>query len=279
MTENVKTRVVFCEGAHDVSFISQVFKHCLGFKRNTSLKLAEFPAPFNQLFQASVKHRAVDDLSLDMARKFFLPDQVLCKDRQWVLLFNSGGDSKTDMLKAFLADLLPLIRRANVFAEEAVTAVDYLFTYDADESGVKNRVDKVRKAFATVDGEIFVEGEFEASKSEHGYINKDKAVFVWGEDTQRGTLEDWLIPMYRQKHQDNLNTAFTTLDTMFEWGDGVAKKSKRSKAAITLLGQKKKPGGSMAVVLDQAKLLGSKDFNQAAPVQDFVQFLNEFSAN
>lgn len=72
----------------------------------------------------------------------------------------------------------------------------------------------------------------------------------------------------------NLTTAYAALDKMFKWGDTVPKQSKRHKAAIALLGQHKKPGSSMAVVLDQAKLLSKADYQQSAQVQDFVQFID-----
>lgn len=156
MSDSAKVLVVFCEGAHDVSFLSQVFKHCLAFKR-TSLKLSEFPAPFDGLFRSSVARHVAEDLSLDMARKFFLPDQVLKKDQQWVLLDEPAlGDTET-----------------------SIDSVDYLFTYDIDEKDVNYRVNKVQKSFAEIDGESFIDSHFRPSKySDYGYISHNKAVFV-----------------------------------------------------------------------------------------------------
>jgi hypothetical protein len=144
-----------------------------------------------------------------MARKFFLPDQVLQKDNDWVLLFNSGGDTQQPKLHDFLADLLPLVNRAQDFRPPdglVASTIDYLFIFDVDTKGVEHRVNKMRKEFCQI------------------------------------TL--------KQFDGDN--------------------------AAITLLGQHKKPGGSMAVIVDQSKLLTKTHYQQSSHVQDFVRFLDNW---
>lgn len=88
----VKALLVFCEGSHDIAFVQQVLKLCLGF-HFVKWKFSEYPSPFNSLFKKSVQDHAAGDLSLDMAHKFFLPDSVLQKSEHLVLLFNSGDSS------------------------------------------------------------------------------------------------------------------------------------------------------------------------------------------
>ncbi|MFT4929405.1 MAG: hypothetical protein ACI8WB_005538 [Phenylobacterium sp.] len=278
MNDSEKILVVFCEGAHDVTFVYKIFEHCLAYK-STKLKFSEYPFPFNKLFKSSISHHADKDLSLDMAHKFFLPGRALKKGQQWVLLFNSGGDGQVKKLKQYLAKILLLeddpehddTRAFNDF-------IDYLFIYDADDIGVGHRVKKAQGDFSQVDDEPFIEGDFAPSQqSEYGYIHNNKAVFVWGENTAQGTLEDWLIPMHQQQHSANLNKAYSTLDEMFEWQDNIAQQSKRHKAAMTLIGQKQNPGYSLAVVLADETLLTKDVYQTSDNVKGFVKFLNEFA--
>lgn len=42
MSDVVRGLVVFCEGPHDIAFVSKALKYCLGFKRNQELTLNEF---------------------------------------------------------------------------------------------------------------------------------------------------------------------------------------------------------------------------------------------
>ena len=57
----------------------------------------------------------------------------------------------------------------------------------------------------------------------------------------------------------------------------VAMHSKYQKAVMTLAGQREKPGGSMSVVIDQAKKrIGKGEFRQDANVRMFVAFLRWF---
>lgn len=82
---DIKALLVFCEGSHDVAFVQQVLKLCLGFQK-VKWKFREYPSPFNSLFKKSVQDHAAGDLTLDMAHKFFLPDSVLQKSEHLVLL-------------------------------------------------------------------------------------------------------------------------------------------------------------------------------------------------
>lgn len=278
MSDEVKILVIFCEGAHDVTFVYKMFENCLSFK-SSKLKFSEYPFPFNKLFNSSIRNHADKDLSLDMAHKFFLPGRVLIKGQQWVLLFNAGGDGQIKRLQAYLSAILlleddPEYDNSQKFDD----FIDFLFVYDADQIGVEKRVKKTKKDFEQIDGDSFIAGDFKSSqRSQYGYIYDNKAVFVWGENTKQGTLEDWLIPMYQQTHSNNLAKAYLTLDNMFEWGGTIAKQSKRHKAAITVLGQKQRPGASMAVVLGDETLLNKETYQASENVKGFVEFINEFT--
>jgi len=79
MTRDVTALLAFCEGSHDVAFVRRVLRSCLNFEK-VDWRFSEFPSPLNSLFKANVNRHAAQDLSLDMAHKFYLPDHVLRRD-------------------------------------------------------------------------------------------------------------------------------------------------------------------------------------------------------
>lgn len=270
-----KALVIFCEGTHDVAFLSQAFRHCLGFER-AALKFSQLPSPFNFLFKANVDNHAAQDLSLDMAHKFFLPDQLLKNDNKIILLFNSGGDTQSQKIITLLADLLPLLHQASVFpAEEGsyIEETNFLFTYDADEVGATRRIESIKENFSSIEEITFIEDDFQESPhSPYGFFSGKKSIYIWGETPEKGTLEDLTFPIFNEDNPE-LVEKLGFIDEAFDWADSVSQQSKRKKAIITCAGQKKKPGGSLSTILDQAKLIKKTTFRSNKKVTEFIRFV------
>lgn len=288
MTVNVNALLVFCEGPHDVAFVRMVVRKLMDFQI-IELPFKELPSPFNLLFKQSVLTHAAKDLSLDMAHKFFLPDTVLRKDDQLILLFNCGGKTQYERIRTLLSDYLAMFPQAQTFtqnAKEVVDSVRYLFLYDADAEGLKGVLQNVKTEFSKIgDIDFLTEDWAETSTSEFGKSAGNKAVFVWGETPAQGTLEDILTPMFAQKHSELMNKAKTAIDSMFNstWDTGNAnpKKAvpaieKKKKAILTAAGQGAKPGSSMSVILEQSNLLKKKDLDANAITKEFVAFVKNF---
>lgn len=287
MSQEVKVLLVFCEGPHDVAFVSQVIKVFFDFKRVT-WKFSEFPAPFNELFRVSVEQHAAQDLNLDMAHKFFLPDQVLASNDQVVLLFNSGGKSQTDKVKYLLSNFLPLLDNAKIFPGDATTVVSsasYLFLYDADDWGADKTRDQIKTAFSMIDTNLWLTDEWNVhQENQFAASIDDKAIYVWGATTDKGTLEDLLYPLFNQYNSTLFAKAEAAIDDFFSWDtahenikNAVAEEAKRKKAIITFTGQRKKPGGSMNVILDQAKMITKESMIGDPNTTAFAKFVAEFA--
>jgi hypothetical protein len=281
----VKTLLVFCEGSHDVVFVQQVLKLCLNFKK-VEWKFSEYPAPFNSLFKSSVQRHAAQDLSLDMAHKFFLPDCVLERDDWVILLFNSGGSSQIDKVKQLLGLFLRLL---NSFFPEGANSVviqaKYLFLYDADNIETTSWFNKIQQDFVAIDDEptwafdsltVLLDNPF-------GAIAGDKAAYIWGANKQSGTLEDLLLPMFETEQEQLIKASSEFVDGAFAWEiehenskHRIAEIGKRKKAIITCAGQRKKSGSSVNVILDQAKLIGEHTFKGNHSVRSFADFIKTF---
>lgn len=80
----------FCEGPHDSAFLSLLLRKALGVDRQ-NLVVSDLPYPFSNIIKKSMESRAAEDLRLDLAKKFFLPDFVHARGEKLILIFNSGG--------------------------------------------------------------------------------------------------------------------------------------------------------------------------------------------
>ncbi|CAM2069097.1 DUF3226 domain-containing protein [Sulfidibacter corallicola] len=286
---------IFCEGPHDVAFVRQVLKYCFGVTRAKGANgkdptFSEFPAPLDKLFKTSMEKHAMGDLSLDMAHKFFLPDRLLRKNDCYILLFNSGGKNKTEIIKGFLKDFLVLHPDAATFASgagEILGEVHYLFTYDADHLPATDTVRTMSQALANIEDiedTLWSLETMTLQEQQHGTFKDNKGFYIWANNQDRGSLEDLVSPMFRESKDELYTKAETIIDDMFSWETDNEKEKeafsaacKRKKAILTTMGQKKKPGGSLNVIIDQAGLLNKTAFQNSAPVSAFVDFLNAFT--
>lgn len=280
--------LVFCEGPHDVAFIQQVLKICLNFEKVT-WTFSQYPSPFNSLFKNSVQKHAADDLSLDMAHKFFLPDSVWKKDEVLILVFNTGGKSQTEKVKTLLKSFLTLLEQAKTFPENSasiITKAKYLFLYDADHIGTAALFNEIKQIFLVIEDEpswSFDDWNF-LNEYPFGAIAEDKAAYIWSLNPKNGTLEDILLPMFEKDQEKLVDKATGFVDSgIFLW-ETEHKKLKtrfaeiaaRKKAIITCAGQREKTGSSMNVIIGQAKLITENTFISDNNVKAFVAFIEQF---
>lgn len=279
MNTNVRAILVFCEGPHDVAFVKKVFRIQLEFEK-LEVPFSELPSPFHHLFKQTVLTHSAKDLSLDMAHKFFLPDIIFQKDDYFVFIYNSGGKSKYDTIRQLISLFMPLHAQAKTFAQGSaiVSNVKYLFLYDADDIGLSVVADQIKSEFEIIDDEPFLSEEWQNSARSHfGLIANDKAIYTWGASPQQGTLEDLIYPMFETDQNGLMDKAYIAINDMFTWDDTVSAQAKRKKATITLIGQRKKPGLPMSMVLGETDLITKATWKSHAMVNDFVDFLKDFA--
>lgn len=223
-----------------------------------------------------------------MAHKFFLPDQVLIRENHVVLLFNSGGKTQTDKVKSLLSDFLPLLENAKIFPGDASTVVTdarYLFLYDADDWGTEKTREECKKAFSEIEGHHWLSGSWIVNQGNpFAAVDNEKAVYIWGASCENGTLEDLLLPLFNLDNPVLIEQVSIAIDKIFSWDiynenleKAVAEDSRRKKAIITLAGQRKKPGGSMNVILDQAKMVSKTTLTVDTNAVAFAKFIMGFT--
>jgi hypothetical protein len=281
MTIDINASLIFCEGAHDVIFVRKLLKLLMNYQ-DQNIKFSELPSPFNSLFKKSVEKHAADDLSLNMAHKFFLPDFILKKDDKFVCVFNTGGQGNINKIKNFLSDFIPLFENARIFpsnAENICSTIKYLFIYDADELGIEGRVCEFSKHFNDIE---FNTSDWQYTSSDFARISSNKAIYVWGESSQRGTLEDILVSVFQHRETDisTMDISKEAMSNLYsidpEIPLSVSRRAKYNKAVMTTAGQKDKPGQALSTIIKETNFVSSDSLTSNERVSDFVSFIRSF---
>lgn len=279
--------LMFCEGPHDAAFLNRLLKKQLGFARE-DLKLSELPYPIVNVLQQSFKTRAAEDLRLDMAKKFFLPDYLVARETVLVLVFNYGGSNRRANMLPFLDNVFALLQAPD-FAGQKMPAYAYTIFADADAIGLDRARANISTDLAAVGGSMWLSGTWDDYKTTKAAMQSTvfgpAAAYIWKKWTDdSGTLEDIVLECLAG--DAGVQATLEFLDKRFSWAppagaspDQVCATSvKRLKAAFCVEGQREKPGMSLSVVLDQSELLQPAALRQSAAVQDCLQFLRDWLA-
>ncbi|HFV9294204.1 TPA: hypothetical protein ACIAIE_004073 [Serratia fonticola] len=282
-----KSILIFCEGPHDVAFMRRIFIDLIAASEFTG-KFIDLPAPFQQIFQTAIEKHAELDLSLDMAHKFFLPDKILTKDDKYIILFNAGGNERCNRIKPFIQRLWDFTAAAETFPGNASSIIKehkYIFISDADYKNHNQALSEISNNFSQIDdtqwiGEewVKVENTFIATNE----IQEHVAAFVWcSRDSGNGTLEDVLLECLHDN--DDFTRANEIIRELHDWEiehldleRKIAEIARMYKATISLMGQRKKPGSSMSVIVGQSRIINQDNLVKSRTVNDLVRFINKF---
>lgn len=273
--------LIFCEGDHDVVLIRMLLKDHLGFSEEKWC-FSQFPAPFNNFFPARMKNHAATDLELGLAHDFFLPNYVLSRGDQIIMLFKTGGDRKTEMLKQFLTHLTKLMTKGSMFpsaGDQAATAIikniSYLFVYDADEHGPIAIRNRAWEDFQNIGGTDWLTVPWEvAPDNPLAAQSQNKSIYVWSANGNTGTIEDLFYPAFALEQREFIEKSAEFAEDMFGQAEpGIAALAKRKKATMTIAGQGKKPGLGLHLILKESKLIKTTHLLAVPAIQQFITFL------
>jgi hypothetical protein len=291
MAQWSSVHLMFCEGPHDAAFLNRLLKKQLGFAQ-IGLKLSELPYPLANVFQQSFKTRVAEDMRLDLAKKFFLPDFMVERGRALVMVFNYGGANRRGNLAPFLENFFSLLA-APAFAGMGLSTelpkYSYILFADADAHGQASARAQISTDLATIGESAWLGATWtdykdtKAATQDTGF--GPTASYIWKKWTEdHGTLEDIVLDCL--SGGEGLEQTLSYLDTRFDWKptspqpkDVCASAARRLKAAFSVEGQREKPGGSLSVVLDQGNVLTAEALQKSPAVQDCVLFLSEWLAS
>lgn len=285
MAKFKNVHIFFCEGPHDAAFLALLLRKMLGYSR-TQLKISDTPFPFSNIFRTSMINRSAEDLRLDLAKRFFLPDFLLTRNDTLVMIFNSGGTSRRGELVApFLADTFALGSVSSVFGEGPSSAnVFYSIFTDADSTGSSLALEQISRDLSLISGQNWLNTEWAAFGDTRAVYqttsNGPVSAYVWKHwSNDYGTLEDIILECFL--NDGEIQQTFDFLDQRFSWvvqdqskkKEVIALAAKRLKAAFCIGGQREKPGASLSVILDQTKLFSAEILEKSQSVRDCVKYL------
>lgn len=264
----MKVYMIFTEGPHDVSFIRNVLKFCCNATEKTKIKLDEFPEPLSSIFKEYIKNRYMQDLSLDMVQKFFLPDRVFEKNDFFIMLFYTGGKDNVAQVKSFISDLEFNIKHKPDI-NSRISDHNYIFINDADEQLFENVVNDIKKRYFPI---------VDTDTNETYLTENDGFYYVWHGTDGKGTLEDILIKLLETSNADLLSKSESFVKESFDYlrnPSDIPTQAKQYKAILTSAGQGKSAGGSLNSILIKGKLITEDAFKGSEAVKDFANFLNQ----
>jgi hypothetical protein len=293
---------VLCEGPHDVAFICRILKS-IGYKSNESVKIGEYPKPFDALLTREATKTDVEQLNLSELRRNFLPSNVLLRDENHVFLYSLGGDGKKDTRQRILTELRSLIvEEGEIIADRNNdTILSLLYFFDADDHGVAARLSHINAEMkATLPAEITT--DLFTNNGDKAHVSKLKlgAFIFTGDDDNTGKLEDILVPLMRADNELSFDAATSYLNThhddarlfplkLTEAGGiitevrSVKQKEKEKfddkKSLIGTVGQLQRSGKSNVVCISDTDYLSLDKMSKNAKCIQIATFFDLFTAN
>lgn len=285
MTLNaLRTRLIFCEGDHDVVLVRFLLKDHLKFTER-KWQFDELPSPFNSYFPNRIKSHAAANLELGLVHDFFLPNHVLEKDNQLVLIFRTGGETRTNALKEFLTDFEEHISASRIFPmsgknmpASVVGDFAYLFLYDADDAGPDGKRTVAFDTWGVIDGKNWLQSPWVVNPDfPMAAASGNSSIYIWSANGLTGTLEDLLYPVFEKDQPEIINQSSEFVEAFLGLPEETsASISKYKKVIMTIAGQKKKPGLGLHTIFKEGKLVKVVSMLENVNIKNFSDFLETF---
>jgi len=274
--------ITFCEGPHDVAFLSRILK--IDFYKTYHIQIKDYPEPLNEIFENSMKNQKYDELNIEQISSRVLPRKILKKDDNIILLYALGGNRQYDRAREILDVFSIMIQNDDdLIGVDNNNSYNFLFFNDADED-LDTEVTKINK---------FLTEYYNKSISlSHNNIEDAKGIYIFSHDGIKGTLESLLKSIVQIDNEelcidiDNFYTKYFNQGKMKRLKlinkDGVLtekrdKKQKeyKTKATINIAGQLQNSGVSQVVTIEHSDLITLHKLKSDDNVKDIVKFFRK----
>jgi hypothetical protein len=281
---------ILTEGDHDAAFIYRILKTD-GFS-TYSKKIGDFPPPLNVFLQADIKNITIPEVKIEVAKVRFLPNEVLYKGDNLLLIYTLGGDS----VKQLRVSLVKTLNAFNIQDPDSLQAapeidISVLYFYDADDKGVAHRLENIKEELK----EVFSMEHLPGSILNNEVLEIEDMRFgahIFTEPgTDKGMLEDVLLPLIEQDNEDILDAARFFLSIhpstklfseklTYDATSGVLKKVNgqkysNKKSLVGTVGQLQKSGKSNTVCIRDADYLNDDKIKGSAACTTILQFISK----
>ena len=268
--------VVFCEGMHDINFISKIL-YVYGFK-DCNTKLKNFKKPLGILFLNILKEQKdLEARKIGFNPVYKVPSIALSKDDELVLFHNMGGDDRISERKEVLEMYQSLISSEDDFSPFNLK-FKFLYFFDADDNPKENRIQHLNS-------ELNVELNHCEVVENNGY---KWGCYIFHKDENGGNLEDILLELMRPTNETIFDNAegFISSNNFdanqqrqceYKPHDGTYKqkqKFKDKKSIISIAGQLQFSGMSNAVIIGKSDYITKDDIESSQVCSDIIKLFS-----
>jgi len=273
--------IVFCEGDHDIAFLSRILL-VNGFTPYDK-KVKNFIAPLNDLYISALKDKKIEDSKFKFQRaNIHVPYAVFQKDDTLVIFHNLGGDG--NILNGKANNIMQLYLEQNdEFLRETsgYDILNYRFLYflDADDEGVVTRLSEISNLLSLANQlehyEVIEKDDFEISC----------CVFYNSEyENTHGKLEDILLDLMSPSNEVIFEESQTFINTHLlsdirqrkfvcthekEESRGSIQ-FKQEKSIISIAGQLQFSGSSNSVIIANSDYIKKSDIDNNVICQNII---------
>lgn len=246
--------IVFCEGDHDIAFLTRILSVNGFFPYKKKVK--EFVKPLNNLYIKNLSNKKIEDFEFKFQRpKRKVPYSVLIKDDTLVIFHNFDGDGNilNNGANSIISMYLSL-NKENRRKIEKYEKLNYRFLYflDADEEGVEKRLNNLKESLDLDElnhYEIINKNDYELGC----YIFHDD------ENNDRyGKLEDVLLNLMKPNNKDIFENSESFISNNKSATEGNLQ-FKKQKSVISIAGQLQFSGSSNAVIIANSDYIKKDD--------------------
>jgi len=290
-----KIIVVFCEGSHDVAFLSRLLK-TVCYETYHDVKIKNYPSPLNGIFEGSLKNLEFAELKINEVSSKSIPKKILRRDDNVVLFYSLGGNRQYNQAENILKNFIDTHSGNQISGDEiegfagiGQSDISFLFFNDADED-FDVEVEKINTFLKTClkDENFEIRHDTLTAKESFSY-----GLYLFSEDGKTGNLEDYLIKLMQKENENIFNMAREYYEHYFSDARLVRKKVKckdkipksvndkkqpkyPNKSVITIAGQLQNSGVSQAVVIEYSDYLTLKKIGDSKKAQEIISFFERF---
>jgi hypothetical protein len=270
--------IVFCEGQHDIAFLSKIL-YVHGYKEYKK-KLKVFKKPLGEQYLSILREeKNISEKKLGFNPIYKIPSVALYKaDEELVLFHNMGGDGRVSERAELLSMYKNLQTEEDDFSSFNLN-FKFLYFFDADTSNVQDRIDELNQ-------------ELELSKRIEHNIILDADLYHWGcyvfhKGDIGGYLEDVLLDLMKPTNETIFENTeafissniLTSIERQSEYKpfDDIYNnkcKFKDKKSIVSIAGQLQFSGMANAVIIAKSDFIKKDDILNSNVCNDIMRMFN-----
>lgn len=265
--------IVFCEGQHDIAFLSKIL-YVHGYKEYKN-KLKVFKEPLGEQYLSILREeKNISEKKLGFNPIYKIPSVALFKDNELVLFHNMGGDGRVTERAELLSMYKNLQAKEDDFSSSFNLSFKFLYFFDADENSKETRI-------GNLNNELNLNLKHNKILEENSY---KWGCYVFHKDENGGYLEDVLLDLMKTTNETvfenteafisaNILSPIERQSEYMPFNDTYNNKCKfkDKKSIIAVAGQLQFSGMANAVIIGKSDYITKSDIENSSVCNDIMK--------